>query len=83
MTQGLGLLKSTAPQVYYMHGSKIEPMLAKSIANASPTQLFSMDDFNRPPLDLDLPTVLYGDTETGAARPPMPTARSPAAPAAT
>ena len=83
VTQGLELLKSTAPQVYYLHGSKIEPMLAKSIANAPPTQLFSMDDFNKPPLDLNLPTVLYGDTETGAARPPTPTARSPASPAAT
>ena len=30
---------------------------------------------NRPPLDLELPVVLYGDTETGVAHLPSPPAR--------
>lgn len=52
------------PHVYYLNGSRIEPMLAKRVGVRQP-KLFTLDDFNRQPLDLDLPTVLHGVSNTG------------------
>ena len=60
--QGMELLAERAPQIYYLHGSKIEPMLQKRVGTPVP-KLFSLADFNRPALDLDLPTVLHGVTD--------------------
>ena len=62
--EGMELLAEKAPKIYYLHGSKIEPMLAKKIGTAQP-KLFNLDDFNRPALDLDLPIVLHGTTDCG------------------
>ena len=39
-------------------------MLAKRIGSPTP-QLYDLKDFNRAPLDLDMPVVLYGPTECG------------------
>ena len=62
--EGMELLAEKAPQIYYMHGSKVEPMLMKRVGVPQP-KLFTLADFNRPALDLDLPTVLHGKTDCG------------------
>lgn len=62
--EGMELLMERAPHIYYLSGSRIEPMLAKRVGVREP-KLFSLADFNRQPLDLDLPVVLHGDTECG------------------
>ena len=62
--EGMELLAEKAPQIYYMHGERVEANLMKRIGTPTP-KLFTLADFNRPALALDLPTVLYGKTETG------------------
>jgi len=47
--------------IYYLHGSRIEPMLVKRIGIPEP-KLYTLDDFTMPKLSLELPTVLYGLT---------------------
>ena len=61
---GMGLLAESAPHIFYMHGSRIKPMLMERVGTPEP-KLFSMADFNRPALDLDQPVVVWGDTEMG------------------
>ena len=62
--EGMELLAEKAPKIYYLHGSKIEPMLTKKIGNPQP-KLFTLEDFNQPALELELPTVLHGKTDCG------------------
>lgn len=62
--EGMALLAEKAPHIYYMHGSKIKPMLIERVGTPEP-KLFTMADFNRPPLELDEPIVLWGDTGLG------------------
>jgi len=64
LDEGMELLAEKAPQIYYMHGERVEANLMKRIGTPTP-KLFTLADFNRPALVLDLPTVLYGKTETG------------------
>ena len=66
--QGMEMLAAKAPAVYYLNGSRIEPMLAKRLP-VTAVSIYTLDDFNKPALELDKPTVLYGKTETGAPAP--------------
>ena len=63
--EGMELLAEKAPHIYYSQGTRIEPMLAKRVGTGPHVQLFTLDDFNRPALDLDFPTVLHGSTDCG------------------
>ena len=60
-SEGMALLAEKAPHIFYLNGSRIKPMLAERVGTPEP-KLFSLADFNRPPLNLDAPVVLHGDT---------------------
>ena len=62
--EGMMLLAEQAPQIYYMHGTRIESMLGKRVGTPEP-KLYTLADFNRPQLDLSKPVVLSGDSEVG------------------
>ena len=59
--EGMMLLSEMVPHVYYQKGAAIKSMLAERIGTPQP-KLFSLDDFNKPALNLDMPIVLHGDT---------------------
>jgi hypothetical protein len=62
--EGMELLAESAPHIYYLHGTRIKPMLTERVGVREP-KLFTMADFNRLPLDLDEPIVLWGATGVG------------------
>ena len=61
---GMMWLADKYAHIYYLHGSRIEPMLVKRIGIPEP-KLYTLDDFTMPKLSLELPTVLYGLTGCG------------------
>ena len=63
--EGMELLAEHSPHIYFLNGERIESMLSKRLAAVQRPQLFTLADFNQPPLPLELPTVLWGKTNCG------------------
>ena len=61
---GMQRLYEESPAVYFAQGSRIQPMLVQAISSPD-ERLFTLADFNRPALELSLPVVLHGRTNTG------------------
>lgn len=62
--EGMSLLSEKVPHIYYLHGSRIKPMLAERVGVREP-KLFTLADFNRPALDLDEPLARHDDKPQG------------------
>ena len=63
VASGMQMLAVHHPTIYYTKGATIQQMLHAKLGVAQ-KQVFDLTDFNRAPLDLDLPTVLQGGEES-------------------
>ena len=59
--EGMLLLAERVPHIYYAKGTTIKQMLSERVGTPQ-QKLFTLDDFNQPALELDMPIVLHGDT---------------------
>ena len=62
--EGMNMLKRDHSQIFYLHGTRIKPMLEYSLGRHSAVD-FDLSSFNRPPLDLTRAVVLYGESSIG------------------